>query len=117
MCSKTVLSLNVVSLTFAGVHRYVLFDCGVSELQHVPRDRHDVASDLPGTRAPEDMPGSVIRLHPAARPLHHEEHIGHPRRHIRDGSLLLLLGDGEQEEVSRRRPSGVITGLISLTIT
>ena len=90
-----------------GLHRAVVPDRGVGKLQHVPGDRDDVAGDVPGAGAPQDVPGAVVRVHAASRPLHRAQHPGHPRRHLRDGALLLLLGARGQEEGRGRRPPGV----------
>lgn len=76
----------------AGFHHPVVPDRGVGELQHVPGDRDDVAGNIPGAGTPQDVPSPVVRLHAAARSLHRAEHPGHPRCHLRDGALLVLLG-------------------------
>ncbi|XP_020080482.1 uncharacterized membrane protein At1g06890-like isoform X2 [Ananas comosus] len=79
-----------------GIHRPILFDRGVGELQHIPSDRNDVASDVPGARPPQDLPSPFLWLHPLARTLHRAEHHRHPRRHSRHGLILLLLGSREK---------------------
>jgi hypothetical protein len=80
-----------------------VFDRGVRELQHVPGDRHDVAGDVPGAGPPQDVPGPVLRLRAAQGPLHRAQHRRHPYRHVRHGSLLLLLRHREPEEDRGRR--------------
>uniref|UniRef100_A0A452YG03 Uncharacterized protein n=1 Tax=Aegilops tauschii subsp. strangulata TaxID=200361 RepID=A0A452YG03_AEGTS len=98
-----------VHIRSRGVHPDVVRDRGVRQLQHLPGDRHDVASDVPGVGPPQDVPHPLLRLRPPQRPLHAPQPRRHPHRHLRHGPLLLLLRLREQEEdrgrnVARQHP-------------
>uniref|UniRef100_A0A803M3I3 Sugar phosphate transporter domain-containing protein n=1 Tax=Chenopodium quinoa TaxID=63459 RepID=A0A803M3I3_CHEQI len=57
----TVLSALAIITTCVGIHRVIMPDRGVSELQHIPGDRKDITSNIPSTRTSEDMLSTWIK--------------------------------------------------------
>lgn len=84
-----------------GIYSAVLLDRCNCKLQHLFGDRDDVAGDISSARPPQDLPHPLHRLHYTARSFHGQEHCGNPNRHLRDGSLLVLLCAREPKEISK----------------